>query len=114
MWWVVHDRAFTDFEANSAQRQVELHRLATNEERGTTGLWYLMERYADPRVVNPRFQEIAGFTAGYPAIVLELFGPFGAVGIQIAFGLLCGALAVMLLRFMAAGQYVRVYLGRTV
>jgi hypothetical protein len=114
MWWTVHDRVFKDFEGNRAQLDVELRRLATREEQRSVGLWYLMERYADPKIVNSTFRQITGFTAGYPAIVLELFGPFGAVAVQVMIGFLNGLLAMLLFRFMAAGQYIRVYLAGTI
>jgi hypothetical protein len=107
LYWATHDRVFNDFEPNPKQVEVEVANILSPDRR-PTGLWYLMDRYGDPEIVLAPL--LAGFTGGYPAITLELFGPVGAVAVQILMGALFGALAWLLLRYIRRAAYLRIYL----
>ena len=110
LYWVVHDRAFQDFKPNTAQLAREF---VGGEDRPgeRVGIWYLMERYGDPVVVFSSI--IAGFTGGYPAMALELFGPYWTVPIQILMGLIFGGIGLLVLRYVRRRQYIRLYLAGT-
>lgn len=113
LWWAVHDRVFGGEPGDPGQLHAEVAKIlspsSTEEE---TGVRHLMDRYGDPQLVV--VMQLAAFTGGYPAIALDVLGPWWTAFLQVAMGLLFGAICWLTLGYIQRAAYVRLYLVGTI
>ena len=111
LWWAVHDRVFSGEPGDAGQLHAEVTKILSPSSTEETGVRHLMDRYGDPQLVV--VMQLAAFTGGYPAIALDVLGPWWTALLQVAMGLLFGVICWLMVGYVRRAAYVRLYLVGT-